>query len=94
MRFSDLLFSRYSQPFLLLNNFIHKGRLCEFIDDFFKLINEAQMWEFWLNKETGRSWSDFKLTCIPQEADYQKLENAASDIEQSFMKGVIEGGFI
>ena len=58
------------------------------------LVNEAQVWEFWLNKETGKSWSDFKLSAIPQEADCQMLENAAADIEQSFMKGVIDGGLI
>jgi len=79
---------------LLLDNFIGRGKLCEFIDEFFVLANESQVWEFWLNKETGKSWGDFKLSVIPQETDCQKLENAAADIEQSFMKGVIDSGLI
>lgn len=65
------------------------GNLCGFIDDFIGIVNEAKVWEFWLSKETGKSWSDFKLSVIPQEADTKALERAEHDAAEIFMKGVL-----
>ena len=59
----DLLFKRYASPFVLLDNFIAMGSLSDFIDDFFKFINEEQQedtkWQFFLHKVFDKSWKEF-----------------------------------
>ena len=59
----DLRFKRYASPFVLLDNFIAMGSLSDFIDDFFKFINEEQQedtkWQFFLHKVFGKSWKEF-----------------------------------
>lgn len=59
----DLLFKRYASPFVLLDNFIAMGSLSDFIDDFFKFINEEQQedtkWQFFLHKVFNKSWKEF-----------------------------------
>ena len=94
MRFFDLLFSRYSQPLLLLEQYIRTARFSEFIDEFFAVVNETQVWEFWLHKETAKSWEDFRLSVIPQDADEEKLFNTICDIENTFAKGVVTFGTV
>ena len=59
----DLLFKRYTSPFLLLDNLIQTNSLSSFIDDIFKFINsenqERTHWEFFLHKVYDESWNDF-----------------------------------
>ena len=59
----DLLFTRYASPFVLLDNLIANNSLSDFIDDFFKFINEEQQedtkWQFFLHKVFGKSWKEF-----------------------------------
>lgn len=59
----DLLFKRYASPFVLLDNFIAMGSLSDFIDDFFKFIDEEQQedtkWQFFLHKVFDKSWKEF-----------------------------------
>lgn len=86
--FCDILFSRYSQPFLLIDGFIRTGNLCTFIDGFARLVSEARAWEFWLHKDTGKSWADFKLSAVSQEVDVDNLKTAQEDVTKTFMKGV------
>ncbi len=71
----------------LLDKYVSCGSLCEFIDCFLKLINESQAWEFWLHKETGKTWGDFRLTVIPQNIDIQNLTELSESIEKKLMKG-------
>ena len=46
---------------------IASSSLCEYIDDFFEEISEERAWQFWLGKDTGTSWGDFKLQVLQQE---------------------------
>ncbi len=59
------------------------------IEEIFEIVSESRMWEFWLNKETGKSWENFKLSVLPQDADTDKLSKTVCDIENAFAKGVI-----
>ena len=52
------------------------------------------LWEFWLHKDTEKSWKDFKLAVVPQDADIEKLEFAEQDILQTFRRGVLNNGVI
>lgn len=63
--------------------------LCKFIDDFFNILNESRAWEFWLHKNTGKSWEEFSLEAIPQKVDTEELLKSEVDIETALAKGVI-----
>lgn len=56
----DLLHSRYASPFSLLDGYIQTGRLAEFVDDFTEMVNEAELYEFWLHKVWAQSFPEFK----------------------------------
>ncbi len=71
----------------MLDGIISTGQLCRFLDKFFMLIAEEEAWEFWLHKETGRSWSDFRLECVPQEIDTEELSEAVENIEKILAGG-------
>ena len=86
-----MLFSRYSQPMRLIDGFVRIGNLCGFIDGFINSVNESQAWEFWLHRETGRSWEDFRLSVVSQDADTELLEKACEDVSKTFMEGVSFG---
>lgn len=83
------MLSRYQhEPFKLLENMISTGLLCEFIDRFFSEYNEYQAWEMWLNKETGKTWDDFKLMVIEQEEiSEDELQRANSLYERLCERG-------
>lgn len=84
-----MLCRRYGgNAFSLLDSFISAGRLCKFLDSFFDMCNESELWEFWLHKETGKTWSDFRLFALPQDVDTQKL----SDTIDSVMNILAGGG--
>ena len=59
----DLLFKRYASPFILLDNLIATTSLRDFIDDFYKFINEEKQeesnWQFFLHRVFDKSWKDF-----------------------------------
>ena len=56
----DLLFKRYTSPFILLDNLILASSCADFIDEFFDFINEDVQWEFFLHKVYDKSWKEFK----------------------------------
>ena len=66
--------------------------LCRFLDEFFGIINESLAWEFWLHKNTGKSWEEFSIEAIPQKVDTDKLLESEADIETALLKGVINNG--
>ena len=61
--------------------------MCRFIDYFVDNLAEEQAWEFWLHKETGKTWGDFRLTVIPQEIDMEELVNNALNIQRILEEG-------
>ena len=46
----DLLFKRYANPFLLLNQVIEQKRLVDFIYELSEIKKEEETFETWLNK--------------------------------------------
>lgn len=59
----DLLFTRYANPFILIDNFILTNSLNNFVDDFLTFrkeeLQEKSNWEFFLHKVYEQSWSEF-----------------------------------
>jgi hypothetical protein len=70
------------------------GRLCSFLDNFFVLVAEENAWEFWLHKETGLSWEDFRSECIPQDCDVEQLTEDMTEIEDALSGGEYSYGRI
>ena len=65
-----------------------------FIDELLSFVNEEKAWEFWLHKPTGKSWVDFRLSCMPQQIEKDLINNNVSEIEKSLMEGVNLHGVI
>ena len=59
----DLLFARYANPFLLLDEMIASSRMLEFVNKVIKIRNEEQendtLWEFFLHKVFDKTYEDF-----------------------------------
>lgn len=56
----DLMFTRYSNPFLLLDTIISQGRLCEFILELDGIVYEEQLYDFWIHKVFDKSLDEFR----------------------------------
>lgn len=59
----DMLYQRYSDPMMLLNQMLQAGRMCEFIDKIIDIKNEEvkeeTRWEFYLHKVFDKSFADY-----------------------------------
>ena len=72
----------------MLESMIDARLLCDYIDSFFAEYNEAQAWDMWLHKETGKTWGDFKLLVIPQDdIPEEDLETANKLYERLCQRG-------
>ena len=58
-----MLFKRYANPFVLLDDLISTNSTSEFITDLFTFINEEReeqtQWEFFLHKVYDKTWKEF-----------------------------------
>lgn len=63
------------------------GKLNDFVDNFFDICQEDRIWEFWIHKETGLSWEDFKLECIPQEGTAEQVTEIMTEIDDALSGG-------
>lgn len=85
----DLVFARYSSPFLLLDGYIGSGRFQEFIDEFVELENDRSTWEFYLHKIENKTFAEFKAEIEP--APYVRPEDIETTVTESMN---ILNGFI
>ena len=69
VNFFDMIFSRYSSPFDLLDGYIQTGQFTSFISKFIDIHEEEKVWEIWLNKATGKTWGEFRDLVIPPEIE-------------------------
>ena len=76
MKFMDLLFQRYADPFSLIDGYIRTGRFCEFIDSFSGLYSESERWEYFLHKVWDKSYEEFKKS-LQTTQDLQSMSDAA-----------------
>ena len=88
----DLLFTRYADPFSLVNGYIRTSRFCEFIHGVCQQKAEDDKWEFYLHKVwDGRSYPEFCEALHTSQA-VQQMSNA--DIETTIKKSMnILGNF-
>ena len=78
----DLLFTRYASPFVLLDNLILTHSASDFIDDFFKFINEEKeentQWEFFLHKVYDKTWKEFIDEIKPSNNEVKAVDLGAT----------------
>lgn len=64
----DLVFKRYSSPFLLLDTLIENGKFLEFIMELLEIYNDEQIYELWLHKVFDKSFSEFKNSAVRKQS--------------------------
>lgn len=78
-----MLFERYANPFVLLDEYISSGSLCEFVVKFIDDYNERQIYEVWLNKVIDKSFDEFKREIEgytdPKNVTEEELETTISN---------------
>lgn len=70
----DLLFERYANPFLLLDNLIATGRFFEFVMEFIDIHNNKEIYDVWLHKIFDKSFEAFK-TQVMENNEIAKVDN-------------------
>jgi len=88
-----LLFSRYANPFVLLDQYISYGGFAEFVMEFVEMHNEREKYELWLHKVWDKTYPQFleMLNDEPQkEMTDEELETTISNSKKllsSFVPG-------
>lgn len=87
-----MLFARYANPFILLDQYISNGGLCQFVIDFVEMHNEREKYELWLHKIWDKTYPEFLETLNePQEEiTDEELETTISNSKKllsSFVPG-------
>ena len=58
-----MLFKRYANPMIILEQMIRTQRFSEFINEFVRIQNEEledrTQWEFWLHRVFDKTWAQF-----------------------------------
>lgn len=83
----DMLYQRYSDPMMLLNQMLQASRMCEFIDKIIDIKNEEvkeeARWEFYLHKVFDKSFADYLKEVeepkMPETADMKQVETTVKD---------------
>lgn len=90
----DLLFKRYANPFIFLDNMLLVGRFSECIDEIWQLITEEKeeeaMWKFYLHKVDDKSFNEFKESI---ENDIKNQEITEEELETTIKesKNILDG---
>ena len=84
----DVLYQRYGDPTMLLDNMIRAGRLSEFVDEFITIKNEETkdktLWEFFLHKVYDKTYSDYlKEVDGPSEPETADMEQIETTVKNS-----------
>lgn len=78
----DFLCKRYGgSPFFILDRYIERNRLSEFIYEVWSIHNEEEIFDIWLHKVDDKSYQDFRDSLIPPKP--VNKEEVAKTIEDS-----------
>lgn len=87
----DLLFTRYADPFTLMDGYIRTARLCDFLANLSIQKQEDEWWEYYLHKVWGQSYPEFRETLQMSQDLHDMSDN---DIETTIQKSMnILGNF-
>ena len=60
----DLIFKRYANPYLLIDEMLEIGQFSDFIFEVIKMKDEDEQWEFFLHKVMNQSFAGFKNSMV------------------------------
>lgn len=78
----DLIFKRYSSPFLFLDNIIAAGRFKDFIKELNETVMNEDIYELWLHKVHDKTFEEFKNEVM----DAIKSEQVAPEAKEATIK--------
>lgn len=90
----DLLFKRYANPFLFIEETIKTDSFSGFVSDFVEILNEENedkvLWEFYLHRVFEKSYSEFismiKTKKQPEKpVDFEAAINESVNILNGFV---------
>lgn len=88
MEFWDLVFKRYSSPFIFLDTLILNNQLNDGIDVIYKQVDEEKLWQLYLSipmKE--KSYVDWKAEIVAQNEEVEEEDiEAARDKARNILK--------
>lgn len=86
-----MLYKRYSNPLMLLQQMLDSRQCPEFIDKVIQWNNEEKeenwLWEVWLHKVFDKEFNEFVSQCKKEPADLGK-ETEKSNIEATVNRSV------
>ena len=82
----DLLFKRYANPFLFIEETIKTDSFSGFVSDFVEILNEENedkvLWEFYLHRVFEKSYSEF-ISMIKTKKQPEKTVDFEAAINES-----------
>ena len=83
----DMLYQRYSNPTMLLNQFIESGRLDEFVLEFVDIRNQEMkekiQWEFFLHKVHHMTWEEYANATEQPESNEADMDKVEAQVKES-----------
>lgn len=84
----DLIFNRYSSPFLFIDTLILNGKFSQGISELWDFHDDDKRWDFYLHKVYGKSYEDFvnETQAVPKmtEDDFETTVNNSKSMLQGF----------
>lgn len=89
-----MIFKRYSNPFLFLDNLIEIGKFSDGIDVIMEENLDEKCWELFLHSNTNKNFNDFKEEILQPNISMEK-EMSKMEIEAAVIKSKqILDGFV
>lgn len=85
----DLLFKRYANPYLMLDEIILSNRLHDFVNEIVMITQEEKIWQFYLHKVTDKSYQDFREDLEKNNKQSMSKKQIEATVKHSQM--ILEG---
>lgn len=83
-----MLYQRYSNPVMLLDQMLQTGQFYEFIMEFIKIRNEERdeqtAWEFYLHRVFDKSFNEFMAETAPTPEPEATESNIEATVKHSY----------
>ena len=81
-----MLFKRYANPMIILEQMIRTQRFSEFINEFVRIQNEEledrTQWEFWLHRVFDKTWAQF-IEVVEGNSSVAENKPTQDELEQT-----------
>ena len=79
----DLLFKRYANPYLILDEVIEQERLVEFVYELDLIKQDEKIFDIWLHKIYDKDYVDYKESCMPKTKPKISNDNLEAAVKNS-----------